>query len=592
MPGSYVIGESPIRLRRHLSFPILNWHWGGRCSTLSIALLLIPGWLAQGQAPDSLQILRNARDAQREFERNRKAHLSYDWDNRSGFCDLRVGRFCYWYDASPDRPPEPEAIGRARTRLLRTLAAAGAELPGDDWILGQRVRYLVEDRRAGLAVTLTQECPGTRWWCDALEGFARHAGGDYEGADQAFELALTAMPEKQRCAWTDLSPLLKDARQYRKLACGERLARSQRIWWLADPLYSVAGNDLRTEHYSRHTMALLLEDAANPYGISWSDDMRELLVRFGWPTHWARSYLPGSLESPRVVGHERDPSFWLFPRPVLTDPWFDVTAVRWEPMIERPPARYAPTYATGLVPITGVQFARFRRGDTTVTIAALVLKPDSVFAGGTEIRLAVARDPATPMEVGRASPAGRYAVASVRSRWRPRVLSLETMRPSMGPVGRWRVIVPPDPAGLAPDLSDILLVAPAPAGELPSSLGEAAAAALRPTVVRAGHRVGLYWEMYDTSYRTDTVQVAITVTKARSQHEAPYPVGRPECPPRVASPVTVRWQEEPGTAPRNAARSIALDLRPLSRGRYVVAVQISEAGRTRGCSSRELQIVE
>jgi hypothetical protein len=475
---------------------------------------------------------------------------------------------------------------------LRTLAAAGARLPGDDWILGQRVRYLVEDRRAGLAVTLTQKCPGTRWWCHALEGFGRHAGGDYEGADQAFERALDAMPEKQRCAWTDLSPLLKDARQYRKLPCAERVARSQRIWWLADPLYSVAGNDLRTEHYSRHTMALLLEDAANPYGVFWSDDMRELLLRFGWPTHWARSYLPGSLESPRVVGHERDPSFWLFPRPVLTDPWSDVTAVRWEPTIERPPARYAPTYATGLVPITGVQFARFRRGDTTLTIAALDLKPDSVFAGGTDIRLAITRDPVTPVEIGRASPAGRHVVASVRSRWRPRVLSLETMRSNMGPIGRQRVIVPPDPAGLAPDLSDILLVAPAPAGELPRSLGEAAAAALRPAVVRAGRRVGLYWEMYGTSDLAGTVQVAITVTKARSKHEAVYPVGRPECPPQVASPVSVRWQEEPGAAPRRAARSIALDLRQLSRGRYVVAIQISEAGRPRGCSSRELQIVE
>src|SRR5918995_180148 len=61
------------------------------------------------------------------------------------------------------------------------------------------------------------------------------------------------------------------------------------IGWLADPLYSLPGNDLRTEHYARHTMALLLQDASNPYGIVWGDDMRELLIRFGWPAHWARS---------------------------------------------------------------------------------------------------------------------------------------------------------------------------------------------------------------------------------------------------------------------------------------------------------------
>jgi hypothetical protein len=551
-------------------------------------------------AVDSLDILRDARKAQREFERHRRAHLPYDWDDRSGPCDVRVGRFCYWYEPTDNRPPEPRAIRRARDRLLRELERAAAQLPGDDWILGQRVRYLVEGRRAGLAIAVARACRATRWWCDALEGFARHAGRDYAGADQAFERALTGMPEKQLCAWTDLSRLLKDSRRFRKLPlrsaqgrlCEERAALNQRIWWLADPLYSVAGNDLRTEHYSRHTLALLLEDAANPYGVFWSDDMRELLIRFGWPTHWARSFRRSvSLESPPVVGHEADPSFWLFPRPFYTEPWSDVTAVRWEPTMERPPARYAPPYATGLVPITGVQFARFRRGDTTLTIAALDLRSDSAFrAGPIDVSLAVARDPATPVEIGRAPTAGPHRVVTVRSRWRPQVLSLEAIRADTGPIGWRRVIVPPDPAGLAPDVSDILLVSPA--GELPRSLGEAAAAALRPAVVRVGQRVGLYWEMYDVTDAGRPLELAVTVTKARSKHETLYPVGRPECPARVASLVTVRWQEEPGSSPRGPARSIALDLRRLSRGRYVVALQLSEAGRPRGCSSREFEIVE
>jgi hypothetical protein len=291
------------------------------------------------------------------------------------------------------------------------------------------------------------------------------------------------------------------------------------------------------------------------------------------------------------VGHEADPSFWLFPRPFYTEPWSDVTLVRWEPTVERPPARYAPPYATALVPITGVQFARFRRGDNTLTIAALELTADSGFATGPpDMRLALARDPATPVQVGRASSASPRAVVAVQSRWRPAVLSLEVIKADSGPIGWRRVIVPPDPAGLAPDVSDILLVSPA--GELPRSLGEAAAAALRPAVVRVGQRVGLYWEMYDVPRPGRRLELAVTVTKARSKHETPYPVGRPECPSRVASPVTVRWQEERGTSPRGPARSIALDLRRLSRGRYVVALQISEAGRPRGCSSRELEIVE
>lgn len=560
-------------------------------------MLALPEPAVRAQSPDSLQIpslssgqaLRRAHEAQRDFERRRRANLPYEFDQRSGPCDVRVGRLCYWYHPSPDRPPEPEAIGRARERLLRELAAAGSKLPGDDWILGQRVRYLVEDGRADLAVALSHTCGATRWWCAALEGFARHARGDYEGADQAFARALSGMEESQRCAWTDLSPLLEDAGEYRKLRCAERVTRGRRIWWLADPLYSLPGNDLRTEHYARHTLALLLEDASNPYGLVWGKDLRELLIRFGWPTHWSRSFpRAGSLESPSVTGHEADPAFWFFPRPVLTDPWSDVTEVRWELTMERPPARHAPPYATALVQIAGVQFARFRRGDTTLTVAALDLSADSGFASGSiDARLALARDPGTPVEVGHASLPGSFGLVAVRSSWRPAVLSLETMKADTGPIGRRRVMLPPDPAGLPPVLSDILLVDPT--RDLPTSLDEAVGAALRPAQVRVGQRVGLYWEMYEVP--DSLVEVAVTVTKARSRYKAPYPVGRPECPRRVASLVTVRWQEAPDSRPRGVARSIVLDLRRLSRGRYLVAIQISQGGRPRGCSSREFEIV-
>ena len=564
----------------------------GPLSTLCVALLALHSPPAGAQSADSLDILRRVRHAQGNFERLRRANLHRDLDSGSRPCDARIGRFCYWYEPISGRTPESEAIGRARARLLRDLAAAGGRLPGDDWILGQRVRYLVEQDRADLAIVVTRTCRGTRWWCDALEGFARHAGRDYEGADHAFGRALRGMRAEQRCAWTDLSPLLGDGtRPYRALPCAERVALDERIWWLAHPLYSRAGNDLRTEHYARHTMALLLEHAETPYGLAWGVDARELIVRFGWPTHWSRSFgQPGSLEPPPVTGHEPSPSFWLFPTPVLTEPWSDVTKVHWEPTIERPPARYAPPYATGFAPIARVQFARFRRGDTTLTMAAFDLTPDSVFATHpVDVRLAVARDPATPVVVGRASPTGPLGVAAVRSGWRPVVLSLEAMGVDTGWVAWRRAMAPPDPAGLPPVISDVLLFAPNDV--LPKSLEEAGATALRAPAVQVGQRVGLYWEMYGAPDPSAPLQIAVTVTKARSKHEALYPGGRPECPPRVASLVTVRWQEEPGAPSRGAARSIALDLRSLSRGRYVVAIQLSVAGRPRGCSSRELQIV-
>src|SRR4051812_31154964 len=107
----------------------------GALSTLYIALLAL-GPTARAQSSDSLDILSHARHAQRDFERLRRANLQRDLDGGSHPCEERIGRFCYWYDPLPELASEPEAIGRARARLLRDLAAAAGRLPGDDWILG------------------------------------------------------------------------------------------------------------------------------------------------------------------------------------------------------------------------------------------------------------------------------------------------------------------------------------------------------------------------------------------------------------------------------------------------------------------------
>ena len=347
----------------------------GSLATLCVALLALHGSALRAQgspsstaSSDSLDILRGARKAQRDFERTRRTWLPGELEGGGHRCDERIGRYCYWYQpVSGAPPPEARAVREARERLLRTLSAAAGRLPGDGWIAGQTVRYLVDQGRPGSAVDLARRCRAARWWCEALEGFARHLASDYEGADEAFGRALRDMPEARRCAWTDLRPLLGDGTPlYRGLPCAERSSADERIWWLGRPLYSHSGNDLRTEHYARHTMALLLERAATVDDISAGSDTRELLVRFGWPRYWSRAVPPpGSMSPPAILGHEPSPSFWLFPVPALAEPWADVTKVRWDPETERPPARYAPRYTAGFAPIGQLQLARFRRGDST-----------------------------------------------------------------------------------------------------------------------------------------------------------------------------------------------------------------------------------
>src|SRR2546425_3659332 len=79
------------------------------------------------------------------------------------------------------------------------------------------------------------------------------------------------MPRDERCRWTDVSLLLDGelARRYRRLPCDQRGAFEERLWWLAQPLYSLPGNDRRTEHLARATMARIEQDARSPFDMFW-----------------------------------------------------------------------------------------------------------------------------------------------------------------------------------------------------------------------------------------------------------------------------------------------------------------------------------
>jgi hypothetical protein len=84
--------------------------------------------------------------------------------------------------------------------------------------------------------------------------------------------------------------------------------------------------------------------------------------------------------------------------------------------------------------------------------------------------------------------------------------------------------------------------------------------------------------------------VEIAVTSVKGEQSDLYPVSRPWCPLPVKPQVRLSWIEEPAGHPRGPARAAVLDLHRLSRGRYLVTVQLRERERPRGCSSREFRI--
>jgi hypothetical protein len=123
----------------------------------------------------------------------------------------------------------------------------------------------------------------------ALLGFTRHNDKRFDEAERNFDAALAAMPVDKRCMWEDLGQIFNDvalASYYSKRRCADRGEVNDRIWWLADPMWIVPGNDRRTEHYSRWVTAELQRLEAELLGWRRFDthrmhDLLNALLRLG-----------------------------------------------------------------------------------------------------------------------------------------------------------------------------------------------------------------------------------------------------------------------------------------------------------------------
>ncbi|MBA4156527.1 MAG: hypothetical protein H0X65_03505 [Gemmatimonadetes bacterium] len=549
-------------------------------------LSLAPGApaAAAAQEPDSARILAAARSAQHRFERIRRNHIPWTWDRGGGPCDERVGRFCIWHtdkDFTWTPPPEPEPIVEARSALIERLDSAAAVLPGDRWIAGQRVRYLSEAGRHPDAETAASECrtaqPG---WCRALLGFALHAAGHYARADAAFADALASMPLGERTRWTDLSALLEPdrVRGYRRLSPVDREQFEARFWWLADPLHMLPGNDRRTEHFARHVLDRLQERALSVEAISWGADLRELLLRYGWPVGWerTRARMPG-LDRGSIISRFA-PNSRSFDPPTrsVEAPW-EITDGTWDLDEKRARTEYATPYATAFEEVEH-QMSVFHRGDSAIVVTALRLAPDST---GThpefEAALALARNEAAAPVVARVPAHDGAAVLTLTVAATHGLLSLEAFAAEAKRAARARygvTLAPLPPHGIA--VSDLLLIS----GEepLPDVLADAIPRALGSARIPPGERIGVFWEVYGITEGEEEIGVSVNLLDENAGwlRRVATRVGVLSAPsPRA----TVRWQEAPDAPDGVHARSLAVELPELAPGRYTLRLTISPAGR-------------
>lgn len=545
---------------------------------------------------DSLRNLSQAHDAQFRFESLRRLNLPRLQPSAPRSCDTTVGRMCYWdededateHDSSTIAEGAP--ILRARRRLIAVLGRLSAAAPGDVWIAGQRVRYLVESSADSAAIEATHECRAAGWWCELLNGYVLHSAGDYATSEAVFDSALVAMPHDVRCRWSDIALLLEDRERdnYQRLPCDSRHEMEQRFWKLAQPSYAVHGNDRRTEHFSRVLLAELLSSSANAYGISWGDDMREILIRYGQPLWYAATgpTAPGSaLESgTAITGHDRNHSYH-----------FAVNGsgekTRWDIRSKNAREKYAPFYMDSLADLSA-QFAMLKRGDSAVVIAiyADAAQSDSAVLGlaGDSGTIVVTHDSV------------HAHVRRARTAWKEVVAGIENYDPVRRIDARARTfIAPPRAAPGAPELSTLLLFSgdttadadssdAAPGSSVDGPLENALARALTTDELSGTRKLGLYWEMYGVNV-ADSAQENVSISVTRTDGGVLKWLSQALRVTPRDSPLAMQWHEaQLGSGV--TARSVILDLAQLPAGTYRIALGVGPAAGTQTITSRDIRL--
>ncbi len=572
-------------------------------STLATLAMPVAG---VGQAPDSLSVLREARDAQREFERFREERTILQNSPRpSGVCDERIGRICIWFGGESEVPPgELREVQQTRVDLIRLLLDTYEQIK-DRWVLGQLVHYLVENQNLSEAERVATECGlAETWWCSALRGYTLHVATRYLDAEAAFREALGAMPEPVRDEWIKpryiFTPAAVEA--FEREPRPEQDRQWELFWRLSDPLFLFEGNDRLTDHYARWVIAWNRREAADPLGLEWGEDLEETLIRYGRNTGYSRSrermVTFGLSDTRRMVGHHHPKSRgYLFPERFLASP-SDIPPESWITAPREARTWHAPLYAPDVRGLE-TQVGRFRRDEQMLVVGAY--RPTLPDPGDSD-RVVSAWGPSGGIE---GEPYAALFLISeegdepifVRGSDAEGVLSIQTW-PGRYVSGlevvdlegrqAWRarqgvVQLPLVPGQV--DVSDLMILKEG--APLPTSLEEALPD-LRPGVrLRRGERFGVLWEVYGLR-----IQEPLRVTIGFTQ-------GRPGFLERVgdflgiiepAQPVEITFEDTGPDVVQSVFRSIELELPDLDPGDYTLHLRLELSGRTPLVTSRPIVV--
>lgn len=521
---------------------------------------------------------------------------------RSGPCDERIGRFCFWYGHPDDAPspppePEPEEVTEARTVAVRAHRQWFAVDPSSGEAAGALLRYLIEADRTREAVAAARAhawAAGRTPESLLLLGMALHEAGDFAAAEAVFDSARVDAEPEQRREWDDVAVLLESGERgrYRDLPDPDREDYHERFWRLADAFLLEEGNERRSAHYARHAWALIHSRAPRVSGkISWGSDHTEILLRYGLPSGRRRIREFG----PAAWMLDREPSFvesfgesaLSFVPPALLSrglPDLPEPGVRHEMERDTAPSTYAPVRMHRSRAME-LQASRFPDGVGAVLRVDAILPPDTL-------------EPAVPV-----APRGLLAVLDTLGREVARVEAAVRTRSDSATVLTAELPVPPgsyvfmaelldDSTGLAGlsrarvdvrpgsglALSD-LVVARAFGDSLPATREEPVLEPLPSLLIPPGSEVGFYAEVrglarqggaarYEVQWAVESAEKGSLLGRAARWVGRQIGVIAPE------EPMAIRWEDvsSAGTAPI----ALTMDLADADPGLYRVTLTLTD----------------
>ncbi|MDP1889772.1 MAG: GWxTD domain-containing protein [Gemmatimonadaceae bacterium] len=428
-------------------------------------------------------------------------------------------------------------------------------------------------------------------------GLAQHRS-DQSGAMASFDSAFAQMTATTRARLDRVERIMRPqaVKALDALSPDERASTLQFVWTAADPLWSVPGNEVRTEYLARVAYAELryTDEEKGMRGVDTFPG--DLHVRYGFPkvtANWSCSGAMAEADTPDSA-NQTCMYWWYAPRlqflvhymPIFNHfrTGFDDVAVN-EELQSEAPANWANTPGLPSIDSIPLRVARFRPDGArpSVFVSGVVplkkMRVEGVqtpppltqmwmFADGAAT---VARDSVRTGDDGRAAWKLRAPSGDLYARAEAMV--------DGGGAARGTTFAPSVNSGTALALSDIIVAASVAEGASPARRWHELSILPAPDTLQRARGIALAWEVYNLSAKEGTQHYAVRLVLEKASKSVAgrivAQIGGLVGVQRGNDRVTLTFERD-AAARDVTVEHVALSLREAPAGRYTLSVEITD----------------